>query len=313
MVAPGGHACPRCGSSLRWIAESSAWACDPCRITYPAQGTPVVAPAAPIAAAPRSRRALAPKQKILVVAGSVAGVALIGITLVLLMGGHKGSGKATPEELFDAALDRATAGDGDGLFALSGMQQMFDSVMDCSEQPSSSLGDKHRDVRAELFDEQRDQLTRHLDRWKGLTVTITSVEPKGEPDEQRAGVSMGGCTARTDITTQQFRVKAKVKGKDGGENDAELRFTAAQVNGLWYLDDMPSPPGSLSRLREIKDRMCACSDRTCAEAAQKELEEYGKTMADSGATSADDSAEQTRVINELTDCEVKAMSGGSPY
>jgi hypothetical protein len=312
MVAPAAYPCARCGSPLRWAAESSTWACDACRIAYPVQGAPVPPAAAPLAAAPRTRRGLEPKQKILVVAGSVVGVTLLGITLVLLMGGGKRGGKATPEELFGAAIDRATAGDGDGLFALSGVQK-YEGVMDCSEK---GIGGRSPEALVrEIKESQREELTRHLDRWKGLTITITSVEPKDDADVQRAGTEMGGCIAKVDVTTQRFRVKAKVKGKDGEEHETELRFRAAQVEGLWYLDDMPSAPAAdgLGKLRAIKDRMCACKDSACAGSVQKELEDFGKDMADSGITASDDSAEESRIINELTECEVKAMSNANPY
>jgi hypothetical protein len=294
------------------------WACDTCKVTYPAQGAAAAvaaASAAPVApVAPRARRSLTPKQKILVVAGAVSGVALLGIVMVLFLGGGRGTGKTTPEELVQAAIERATAGDAEGLFALSGVEQIFDSVMDCSEADDSSRAERHgKDWKTELVESQREELTRHIDKWKGLTITVSSVEPDGDPDVQHAGSSVGGCKAKTDVTEQHFRAQVKVKGKDGDESDAELRFRAAQVNGLWYLDDMPSAPaGGLGKLRRIKDAMCACKDRTCAEAAQKQLEDFGKDMADSGATSSDDSEEQRTIINELTDCEVKAMSG-NPY
>jgi hypothetical protein len=308
MVAPAAYPCARCGSPLRWAAETSTWACDACRVSYPVQGAPAPTP---LAAVPRARRGLEPKQKILIAAGSVAGVTLLGIVMVLVMGGSKGGGKTTPEELIAAAIDRATAGDGDGLFALSGVQALFDRVMDCSDAPQS----KSKDWRTEVMETERKDLTRHLDKWKGLTITITSVEPKDDPDVQHAGESMAGCTAKVDVTTQRFTVKAKVKGTDGDESETELSFRAAKVAGLWYLDNMPSPPsvGGLAKLRAIKDRMCACTDGACAQSVQKELEQFGKDMADSGATPPDDSSEQSAIINELTNCEGKAMSNGNPY
>ena len=314
MAAPA-YPCARCGSPLRWVAATSTWACDACKVSYPVQGAPPpAAMPAPMPTQARTRRALSPKQKILVAAGAGSGVLLLAIALVLALGGPKSGGKPTPDELFRAAIDRAIAGDDDGLFALAGADKIL-SVVDCSDGFAKHRGDydSGKDWRTQMVEEQRHDLTRHLDKWKGLTVTIDSVEPKDDPDVQHAGSSEGGCEVKTDITEQRFRVKVSVKGADGSTDDAELRFRAMKVDGLWYLDDMPSAPaaGGLARLRRIKDAMCACHDTACAQGVQKDLEQFGRDNTDASGSS-DDMEAQRLIINELTDCEVKAMSS-NPY
>ena len=277
MVTPAAYPCPTCAAPLRFQADDNAWACDACRVVYPVQAAgappaplpvplpiplpaPIYAPPPPV---PGPAGASSAKKKIAIVAGTGAlGLGLIA-TLVIALGGGRSGGKASAREVVEATVDRATAGDLDGLVALTLVPRIAD-VADCDSDRSL---DERRAVRATL----RDQ----LDHWKGLHVTVTSVEEDGSPDVKRAGRREMGCKLDHELAHQRLRVHIHAKADGGGEDDEEVLIRATHLGEGWYLDELHDAPsiGVLGKLRAVKDKICACKDRACLDPLQSELDD----------------------------------------
>jgi hypothetical protein len=299
MVAPAGYSCPRCASPLRWQADAG-WACDACQVIYPAQGA-APAPPPPVSAAPVQpapvyveRHALPGKTKIAIAAGIGAGaLGLVAIAMIVLGGGSHG-GKGSPREVFEAAIDRATAGDLDGLIVLTAAPRL-DSIADCGDHVMR----KREDVRSELRE--------HLAEWKGLHVTVLSVDQDGSEDVVREGHRFMGCRLEHDLVRQHFKVKLHAKTDAGTEEDDELELFAARIGDGWYLDHgLAAAPavGAFEKLTSIKDRMCACKDRTCTDAARTELSS-AMQLAERGAHGSDDEHRVTDLMEQAMRCEEK--------
>jgi hypothetical protein len=361
MVAPGGPACQRCGTPLRWIAQMNAWGCDRCQVTYPAQP---VAPPAPMqpppmqmqqpmqppqpppqpqgyggypqpgyapqqgyaqpgyapqpgyAAAPAAANpaAAAQKKKILLFAGiGVAALAVV-VILVVVLGGGGGGGKSSPKELYESAATLAASGDIDGLAPLMA-ESRFSKVMDCSgakgggDYGGAPSQDK---VMAQI----RKDLTHDVKDWKGLTVTVSSVDEKGDAETKKAGDDDGGCKFKTDVTSQKFKVKVKAKGPDG-EAESETTLRAMKIDGKWYLEELPDPPDASDMKAEFKkftDQMCACKDTTCAQKVSDGFTAWGTKMGDKYKDKKPSEEEMKFVEDQMktfSDCQMKAMSGGN--
>jgi hypothetical protein len=331
----------------------NAWGCDRCQVTYPAQ--PVAPPQAmqPAPAqmqapmqppqmqgygaqpgyaaqpaygaqpgyapqpghAPRTG-APAAKKKILLFAGiGVAAVALI-VILVVVLGGGGGGGKADPKDLYEAAATLATKGDVDGLVPLMVESQAM-SAADCSGAKGAG-GYGTAEMEKMMLDELRHELKREVKKWDGLTVTVESVEAKGDPKVQKAGEDEGGCKLKSDVTSQKFKVKVKAKGKDG-EAESETTMRGVQISGKWYLEELPDAPDAnddLAKMKKFKDQMCACgSDKDpsgCADKADKDYEEWTRSMADKykDKKPEDIPQELIKTAQDYADCEMKAKMAG---
>jgi hypothetical protein len=313
MVAPAGYACPRCATALRFQADVG-WACDACRVVYPVQGAAPAAPAAPfppasmrgagpIGARPGGLRAMPPKTRIAVLVGSVALALVIVFGAVLLLrGGVDIGGKASAREVLDAAIDRASAGDLDGLVELS-LAPKLTEVADCA---SDRATDRRSRVRSDLRET--------LDDWKGMQITVTSVDEDGPPDAVAPGRREMGCRLERGLVRQRYKVKVHAKTTAGDEGDSEIALTAIKVGDGWFLDrQLGRPPAiaGIARLEAVKNEMCGCHQRSCAEdinlrfsdlRAKAELVMYG---------------DDERRINDISEayekCFEAALSAGDPY
>lgn len=191
--------------------------------------------------------------------GSTITLALALAAALASCGGHGGGGgKATPDELVAAALDRATAGDVDGVVALSS-SAIADSIADCrSEEAATAWKTALQQARADF--------AKSLAPWKGASVKIVSVAPAGSADVTRAGASLRACVATTDITSQDLDVKVTAHTASRPEDDSgTITMTAIRVHDQWYLDAIHGrPPDHLRGLRNLRDEACECKDVACA-------------------------------------------------
>jgi len=247
--------------------------------------------------------ARSPKTKIAIAAGLGALALVLVAVVVLLRGGRTSGGQATPEALVRAAIDRAIAGDGDGLIALGGGERLFESTLRCDP-------DQARKTRAAMTDYDRTHFVEHLDAWQGLTIDVVGVTPVGDRDVMPAGTeSESGCKTTIEMATQELRATVTVGNQDGEESHTELDFRAQVVDGLWYLDELPGPPavGGLRELRRIKDEMCACKDAGCAQHVYDDFERFNKPLIADDTKSFSD--EQHELVMQLMDCETSAIQG----
>jgi hypothetical protein len=287
----------------------NAWGCDRCKVTYPAQSAAPVAPAASAASA-------AQKKKILLFAGIGAAAVALVVVLVVVLGGGGSGGKSTPKELFESAASLAAKGDVDGLVPLFA-EQVFTKVVDCGSKGGAEYGGEAGQKK--LVERLREDLKHQLKSWDGLTVTVSSVDEKGEADGAKAGDEKDGCKVKVDITMQKFKVKVHAKGKDG-EADSEVVMRAIKIDGRWYLEELPEAPdasGDKAKMKTFKDRMCACdSDKDpsgCADKVDADFQTWSMKVADKYKDKKPDEAEMkdlAEIAKDYMDCQMKAKMAG---
>ena len=293
----------------------NAWGCDRCQVTYPVQPVSPPLPAQATMRAPGSPRS---KKKILLVAGiGVAALAVV-LILVLVMGGG-GGGKKDPKDLFQSAFDAAQKGDVDALMALD-VSSKAGSASECKPSKGGHSDDDDDLSPEAMKKEARKRFAKQVDDWKDVTVTVSSVEEHGDPRVMKPGKDDEGsrCTLKTEITTQMFDVAVKVKSKDG-EGDDDLRLTAVEIDGLWYLTVLPSAPGgNEGKMKKFKDAMCGCKDEACADGVEKDYKEFEKTLEQKykGMKPEDlendkDAVKLMKLASDYEDCKMKAMFGSA--
>ncbi len=291
MVA--GPPCPNCGQPLRWVPEWNAWGCDRCRVTFPPQAFQPMG-SQPIANAARAPGAGGSKKGLLVV-GGVGVVAVIVIAVAVSRHGG-GGGLSSAKDVFQAAIDRATKGDVDGLVELAGVDTLVGEVT-CDDK------DKGPDsMRKAMLERATEEMAGYAKAWKGVGGSVESLDPKGKPDVMTAGQAHDGCTTKHDVTTQDYKVKVKV-------NDAvtTLRFSSIEIGGKFYLADMPEEaPASTGQLDAMRDAMCSCQDKACAHKVDKEYAELvDKVQADVKSGKIPGSAVM-KTAEAIADCRSKA-------
>ncbi len=304
----GGPPCPNCGQPLRWVPEWNAWGCDRCRVTFPPQAfqpmgsQPMAQPpqafqpmgSQPIATAPRAPGAGGSKKGLFVI-GGVAVVAAIVIAVVVSHHGG-GGGMSSAKDVFQAAIDRASKGDVDGLVALAGIETLADEVKcdDKDKDPST--------MRKAMLQRATEEMTGYANAWKGASGSVESLDPKGKADVTTAGQVEHGCTTKHDITNQDYKVKVKV-----GDGVATMRFSATEVQGKFYLADMPeNAPVPTGQLDAMRDAMCACKDKACVRKVEKDYGAFvDKLQADIAAGKTPSSAVM-KTAEEISECGSKA-------
>jgi hypothetical protein len=242
-------------------------------------------------------------QKQWVILGGGAGAALVVMTIVTLaMGGGASGGASSTRELAEGVIAAAESGSVDQALALSPIDA-FDGVMSCKD---SREGDKQK---SQLRDMITDGGKRRMDRWKGITATVVSVEPKGDPDVMRAKHEPEGndCYNTVDITTQQLTIKVRAS-KDGGlAEDASIELFAMQIRGNWYAMNLPDPPaiGVRGKLAAVKQAMCSCKDQACVDSVHARFGSTSDLM--NGLEPPDD--DTMNVFREIMECETTATIG----
>lgn len=221
--------------------------------------------------------------------------------VVIGCGGSK-SGSATPDELAKAAVERAGQGDVDRIMELTGSPGIFDRAMECP-------ADRKDAMRTKMAAGARDEITHDLAPWKGVTGSVTAVQPKGDPHVINAGKDVSGCKVKLDLTTQQFAVKVTAKGADGKEQTGDVKLTAIQVDGRWYLEDLGPPGGGdEAKLAKMKDAMCACKDAACVDAVQKDYADFMKALADKYKDENQPDEAMMKLGEDMAKCMSKAMT-----
>jgi hypothetical protein len=239
MVAPGGPTCARCGAPLRWVGEWYAWACDRCQVTYPAPGQqqPQPQPQPQAQAWAQAQPAVAGGSKKMIVIGGVIVVAAggVGLALALTLGRHGAkAGTATADALVTQAIEDATHGDAAALARLAGAPGPVADLVSCTDKDAAA---EYAKQVAKVPEEARaatEAWTRMID------VGIVSIKPAGDPIPMKQGAALrAGCVVTTDASVQQLDVVVSYMGSDHAKHEGTRQFTATQIDGRWYLPDMP--------------------------------------------------------------------------
>lgn len=185
------------------------------------------------------------------VVGRGVGVA-VTIALAVACGGP-GGGAATPAQLATAALDALAHDDERALRDLSVARAgLAEFVMRCKDD------DAMASVQRSTTDHIREDITRRLIEWRGLSATVVSIE-EGEPHVVERGevIDDGDCVLKVAVTRQSFEVTAHVhyKGEPRRDHDEAVYFAAEQVDGQWFLRTVPSAPRDRGELRMVRLRL----------------------------------------------------------
>ncbi|HTJ40866.1 MAG TPA: hypothetical protein VL463_02185 [Kofleriaceae bacterium] len=141
-------------------------------------------------------------------------------------------GQPSPRDVVTRMIDRATAGDVDGVAALTGGEGLMHLVLDCkSQQLTRALDEMHRD--------QRD-IARLVVEWQKLSAHVAAIDPDGEVVTTLAvGQDPPGCHVKTEIAHEDLRVTLATGG-----TTAQVFVRVLRVDGRWYLDRLPAAPSS---------------------------------------------------------------------
>jgi hypothetical protein len=222
---------------------------------------------------------------------------------------------ASPHEsrlaIAQAAFAALSAGDVDALITLSDPKAIYEDAMACesTEMETKAIEQKlrvaYRQPAANV---------------KGTTIEVLAVEDlvRDENDSVLTGKRVHGCTARVDVHMHDAKVKVKVT-KDADAGEAVVKLGVVEVEGRWYLRQVPARVGGnafkpmITKFTELTDKMCKCTDSTCAESVQNEYYTWIREV--SGQFGEDERPDEATMatFTELSErfmrCYTKASGG----
>lgn len=236
-------------------------------------------------------------------AGVLGGLAALAVGIVVVRHVRRGGepGLASPREVVTAMLDRARAGDPDGVIALSGGRALIDRVLDCRN------GAMRTRVEHDVLHDQDDTRARAL-AWKGLDVTVDAIDTSAAPVAiLTPGTDRPDCRVETQLDGQDLRVRLHVV-RDGARIDDAFTVRALRADGRWYLDRLPHvPDDDHATMARMRDEMCACHDPDCTDRVTASYHEWTAGLDGKYGAGTPDEA-MMEVSEQMAKCMSDAMA-----
>lgn len=211
--------------------------------------------------------------------------------------GPHASRQALVREAFAAVL----AGRADQLVALGGAATLYDRVFAC----------KSPDGRGAYETARRHEADAVIAVARELSLTAVEVLAVEQLDRIAApplvrNARYEDCELRGALEVFDAKVRVRLTAGDAPAYTQTLTLGLVEHDARWYLARMTTtlgiPGGSeLARVRQLSQRMCACTDRACAEAVQAEYVEWAASASREPPTH-DDIDEVNRHASAYDDC-----------
>jgi hypothetical protein len=222
---------------------------------------------------------------------------------------------ASPHEsrlaIAKAAFTALSSGDVDALIKLSDAKAIYEDAMACE---STEMETKAIEQKLRVAYRQP------AANAKGSKIEVLAVEDlvRDEHDSVLTGKRVHGCTARVDVHMHDAKVKVKVT-KDADEGETVVKLGVVEVEGRWYLRQVPARVGGnafkpmIAKFTELTEKMCKCTDGTCAEAVQTEYYTWLREVSSQfGQDERPDDATMatfTKISERYMQCYTKASGG----
>jgi hypothetical protein len=197
---------------------------------------------------------------------------------LLLRGGGDGGGSGSPDALIKGTLAALSAGDIDGLVKMSDPKGLRGTI-ECKSEEAKEEMDPDKQIRK--IKREYEEL---VDSTKGMKIELVSSK-KGDVGKtfEKGEEVEDTCKANVKIQMVTYALKLKLE-KDGQTGEQDVDIEMLDAGGRFFLMEPPvvkigpNYKAILEKMKDYKEKMCACKDTACSEKVDKEFMSWTKEM-----------------------------------